>query len=182
MSYLFGNWCSPARRVLAALPHPLRVTCATLLAKVLEARSRGWPCWSARSSASLDTDAVEAPFIRVPDMIGEKSDDAAQHLEVTFSSFTAFPCELWRQILVGTIRKNGWTRIRRRTDVVGIFLNRAPIIRLVGAIWPEQARRMGRRTPQRGPAPTPRSPPHLGPQRFARDSTSQHADPAEIAA
>ena len=36
MSYLSGNWCSPARRVLAALPHPLRVTCANLSAKVLE--------------------------------------------------------------------------------------------------------------------------------------------------
>ncbi|ACU69174.1 transposase mutator type [Catenulispora acidiphila DSM 44928] len=143
-----------ARNLMNQVPKTAQPWVATLLRTIFE---------------QPDAEAVHAQAGQVIAALEAKFPKAAAHLDearADLLAFTAFPHEIWRQIWSNNPQERLNKEIRRRTDVVGIFPDRASVIRLVGAVlaeqndeWAEGRRYMGleilakiQRTGQ-GPAP-----------------------------
>lgn len=132
--------------IAAALPGAGWQRCRThYLRNLLTKVPRSAQPWVATMVRTIfdqpDAASVRAQFARVVEAIEARFPDAATHLDDArddLLAFAAFPHEIWRQIWSNNPQERLNKEIRRRTDVVGIFPNRAAIIRLVGAVLAEQ--------------------------------------------
>jgi transposase-like protein len=88
-----------------------------------------------------DSEQVWAQHARVVEQLNGRFGDAADMLVDAgrdILAFAAFPVEHWSAIRSNNPQERLNKELRRRTDVVGIFPNRAAIVRLVGAVLAEQ--------------------------------------------
>jgi len=88
-----------------------------------------------------DADSAWAQHGRIVQQLTGRFDDAADLLAEAgheILAFTVFPKAHWRQLRSNNPLERLNKEVRRRTDVVGIFPNRAAVVRLVGAVLAEQ--------------------------------------------
>lgn len=112
-----------------------------VLAKVPKAAQPGVAALFRMIFLQQDATAVRQQAEHVLAVLDERWPDAAKIFGDAIEdvlAFTAFPKEHWRQIWSNNPQERLNKEIRRRTDVVGIFPNRAAIVRLVGALLAEQ--------------------------------------------
>jgi putative transposase len=120
--------------------------CRTHFANNLRAKTpkHAWPMVAGMLKSVFeqpDAESVHRQYREVCAALEGKFDEALallEHAETDVLAFTPFPVEHWKQIRSNNPQERQNKEIRRRTDVVGIFPDRAAVIRLVGAVLAEQ--------------------------------------------
>jgi transposase-like protein len=115
-----------ARNLLTRVPKSAQPFVATLVRSIFDQPS-------AEDVRAQHARAVAQMEPRLPDA-ARMLDEAAEEI----LAFAAFPPEHWRKIRSNNPQERLNREIRRRTDVVGIFPNRAAVLRLVGMVLAEQ--------------------------------------------
>jgi transposase-like protein len=114
------------RNLLTRVPKSSQSLVATLVRSIFE---------------QPDATQVLEQHTRVVDQLADRFPAAAELLidaGPDLLAFAAFPKEHWKQIWSNNPQERLNKELRRRTDVVGIFPNRAAVIRLIGAVLSEQ--------------------------------------------
>lgn len=132
--------------IAATLPGASWQRCRThfmrnLLAKVPKAAQPFVAALVRSIFAQPDREQVRSQLRRVTDQLLERFPEAGALLEEAgpdVTAFACFPVEHWRQIWSNNPQERLNREVRRRTDVVGIFPDRASVVRLVGMVLVEQ--------------------------------------------
>ena len=114
---------------------------ANLLSRVPKRAQAGVATMVRTIYQQLSPEEVHVQHARVVGMLDERFPEAAVLLADAgpdILAFTAFPLAHWKQVWSNNPQERLNKEIRRRTDVVGIFPNRASTRRLIGAVLAEQ--------------------------------------------
>jgi transposase-like protein len=115
-----------ARNVLTRVPKSAQSMVAAAVRSIFEQATPE----EVLSQHARVVEQLSERFPQAADLLIDAADDIL--------AFTTFPKENWRQIRSNNPQERLNKEIRRRTDVVGIFPNRAAVVRLVGAVLAEQ--------------------------------------------
>ena len=131
-----------------------------------------------------DAATTHAQYDRVIEQLEGHYPDAAELLinaRDELLAFTTFPKEHWRQIWSNNPLERQNKEIKRRTNVVGIFPNRAAITRLVGALLAEQNDEWATSRRYMKPDALARTRLHAVPTRGVSDEVTDNFELAETA-